>query len=55
MEKNATTAEKKVPNQLSAQDRKARGAAGKSFGNIAVNQFKNGYQQEMSQYSDDDD
>lgn len=46
---------KKVPNQLSAQEKKARGAAGKSFGNIATNQFKNGYQQEMSQYSDDDD
>ena len=45
---------KKVPNQLSAQEKKARGAAGKSFGNIATNQFKNGYQQAMSQYSDDD-
>lgn len=44
---------KKVPNQLSAQEKKARGAAGKSFGNIATNQFKNGYQQAMSQYSDD--
>lgn len=45
---------KKVPNQLSAQEKKARGAAGKSFGNIVTNQFKNGYQQAMSQYSDDD-
>lgn len=46
---------KKVHNQLSVQDRQTRGAASKSFGNIAVNQFKNGYQQAMSQYSDDDD
>lgn len=45
---------KKVPNQLSAQEKKARGAAGKSFGNIATNQFNNGYQQAMSRYSDDD-
>ena len=37
-----------------AQEKKARGAAGKSFGSIATNQFKNGYQQAMSQYSDDD-